>query len=193
MGGSHSTVGPPLRSAYYTDNTTTLPIPTLPTIPPLHHRLLAADCARRAWMDIDAEHIRPLALQQPRDELACIASPPPVVTSHTRARERLDALVAEKSHGKHSASAAMPLCSRGTHTPTRAPYYRLPSPTHARTHLVEEVDAEHVRAGGVHLLEAEQVGRDARAQARFRSEGGEEDLLVVDPAADAPVGGELAW
>mmetsp|Transcript_16184 Transcript_16184/g.40062 ORF Transcript_16184/g.40062 Transcript_16184/m.40062 type:complete len:207 (-) Transcript_16184:211-831(-) len=103
----------------------------------------------RAWMDVDAEHVRPLALQQPRDELACIASPPPVVTSHTRARERLDA-------------------------------------------LVEEVDAEHVRAGGVHLLEAEQVGGDARAQAGLGAEGGEEDLLVVDPAADPPVGGELA-
>ena len=129
------------------------PLCALPTIPPLCHRLLAADCARRAWMDVDAEHIRPLALQQPRDELARIASPPPVVTSHTRARERLDALVAEKSHGKHSASAVMPSCSRGTHTPTRATYYRPPTPTYARTHLVEEVDAEHVRAGGVHLLQ----------------------------------------
>ena len=108
-------------------------------------------------MDVDAEHIRPLALQQPRDELACIASPPPVVTSHTRARERLDALVAEKSHGKHSASAVMPSCSRGTHTPTRATYYRPPTPTYARTHLVEEVDAEHVRAGGVHLLRFKEV------------------------------------
>ena len=141
----------------YYSYTTCSAIPTLPTIPPLHHRLLAADCARRAWMDVDAEHIRPLALQQPRDELACIASPPPVVTSHTRARERLDALVAEKSHGKHSASAVMPSCSRGTHTPTRAPYYRPPTPTYARTHLVEEVDAEHVRAGGVHLLRFKEV------------------------------------
>jgi hypothetical protein len=65
--------------------------------------------------------------------------------------------------------------------------------TYPRSHLVEEVDAEHVRAGRVHLLEAEQVGRDARAQAGLCAEGREEDLLVVDPAADAPVGGELAW
>ena len=42
-------------------------------------------------------------------------------------------------------------------------------------------------------LEAEQVGGDARAQAGLGAEGGEEDLLVVDPAADPPVGGELAW
>ena len=42
-------------------------------------------------------------------------------------------------------------------------------------------------------LEAEQVGGDARAQAGLSAEGGEEDLLVVNPAADPPVGGELAW
>ena len=96
------------------------PLCALPTIPPLCHRLLAADCARRAWMDVDAEHVRPLALQQPRDELARIASPPPVVTSHTRARERLDALVAEESHGKHSASAVMP-CAAEVLTRRRVP------------------------------------------------------------------------
>ena len=101
-------------------------------------------------MCVDAEHVRTFALQQPRDELASPASPPPVVASYTRARERLDA-------------------------------------------LIEEVHAEHARAGRVHLLEAEQVGRDTRAQARLGAEGGEEDLLIVDAAADAPVRRELTW
>ena len=61
MGGSHSTVGAPLRATYSTT-----------TLPPTAGR---PDCARRAWMDVDAEHIRPLALQQPRDELALIELP----------------------------------------------------------------------------------------------------------------------
>ena len=80
-------------------------------------------------------------------------------------------------------------------TPSIASYYRrlTYSTVYPRTYLVEEVHAEHARAGGVHLLEAKQVSRDARAQARLGAKGGEEDLLIVDAAADAPVGGELAW
>ena len=76
-------------------------------------------------MYVDAEHVRTLALQQTRDELASPASPPPVVASNTRARERLDALVEEYIHSKYSAGALMPFAAE-----VRAEHCHLLPPAH---------------------------------------------------------------
>ena len=46
-------------------------------------------------MDVDAVHVRHLALQQPRHQPTVLATLGPKVVGHARARQRLDALVEE--------------------------------------------------------------------------------------------------